>query len=557
MIDYIFAFANQAAAAADAVVGAYVGNPSLCISNLSVTKAGAAVDSNYRMLVGMPAQVPALDSHANLELSLDRDNQNIIFCTTDLNTWAGRRFQTFAGSDHFNLTLTTAPTFKNPWAVNSMWKAKPVNPVLGTTPIPTTGEFAEIAPDAYGAPAFMASASDPPMNVTVQWVADALTADVITIPHWPANVVPATGGDGHCEIYDPTTGLVHSFWVLYGSGTNWHASQYTCIKLVGSGWGTPSKPSGPRAAGISCLGGLMRKWEALGVHQLNHALLIAFGSPNAVANLPQFPATMQDTGSAQGYTAMTGPFHYGTLFMLPSSFDETTLSAPLARVIARTLKTYGGYFADQTAGGFNLYSEIGGLWQNAGTSWNGTVIVDLDTIMHNLRAVTSVGSWQDANGNTFVPKPWADMNLLSMRPPWVDVGGGPIQAGAFNTQTEMFEFPATTGADIHNVATLHPRDDTSVEPWRNWTDKQFYTSPTQGRSYTLTAYGTGTTISASIVVQHGNFAFPPLFGSNGLTPGQSQTFTMPTDAVNNILVEIHAIKTAGPAASIRLELIGN
>ena len=38
--------------------------------------------------------------------------------------------------------------------------------------------------------------------------------DNLTLPRWPGNAVPATGDDGHCDVVDEVTGILHSFWQL-------------------------------------------------------------------------------------------------------------------------------------------------------------------------------------------------------------------------------------------------------------------------------------------------------------------------------------------------------
>jgi hypothetical protein len=209
--------------------------------------------------------------------------------------------------------------------------------------------------------------------------------------------------------------------------------------------------------------------------------------------------------------------------MLPAGFDETALSSPLARAIARTCKTFGCRLVDRSIGAFNFYGELGSTWGDANSSYDGNVVVDLNAILLALRAVVSQDYWIDATGRVFTPTPWAAMNLISMRGPWTDFGGGAVQAGAFSTYTNFFEYPDTTslGVAATNQTVYYARDEGSVEPWRNWgTSNQWYTTPLQNVAYTLSCIGSGTGIIATlkIVASDGTTV---LYNSGNLSPGRS------------------------------------
>jgi hypothetical protein len=554
------------------VVGAYhvssKWRADVCIPNVSVTLSGTLVDSTFRLFIAQPADVSALDSHANLELSMQR-NTVVLSATSDFNTWVARKISpTHFGAFIPETILNFAPSFYRPWASNSPWNLAPVNPVLGTVGISTAGaggtNFAQCANGDFGDQAFYAVASDPPATVHA-YVNDELGPRNVIIPHFPAGAQPSTGSDHHIDIFDSPSNTWYSFWAfqpdLVNVGPlNWTAGNFSIYKGDGTGWGTPSKPQGPRASGVAAIAGMPRTWEQ-NLPMLNHA--VPFGVDlGTVLDKPVFPATSQDVSD---YTYFTGPFHYGTLFMLPSTFNVAALSTPQARAFARTLMKYGGYLVDTTSGppgsnggGFNFYGEIGSLW-GASCNYNGTVCVDLDTMRTALRAVTSVSGWTDCNGNAATPTPWSAMNLLSMRGPWLDnITSGAVTAGVFNTVSNLYEFPDTTGIpQFGNLATYYPRDDTSLQPWNNWVNnKQFFTSPVQGQQYTLSCFGNGSTASVRLAVWHGDFSTAIMY-SNMLTPGQSQTFTMPTDAVNGLLFQVLVLKDPGPAASIRLELVAS
>jgi hypothetical protein len=443
--------------------------------------------------------------------------------------------------------------YLTPFSVNSPWNIKPVSPVLGTRAIqvgPGGVNFPQMA-NTFSDQVFYATASDPPATVNA-YVGDEINQRVVTIPHWPAGAVPATGSDHHMDIYDSTTQILHAFWELVNTGPGtWSAGMYTTYDINGTGWGSPSRPGGPRAAGLSAAAGLLRTWEQNNP-VINHAII--FGCDQSlVANLPIFPSTMQDVN---GYTNFTGPFQYGTLFMLPQSFDASGMNAQ-AQVVVQALKTYGGYLVDTDGinggGGWNFYGEIGSTWGNiAGYTLQSGRNLNLDAIVGSLRAVTSVSGWVDRNNNPVTPTPWNKMQLLSMRGPWADYpSDGPVKAGGFNTVTNFYEFPDTTGIPAFNSRALYyDRDDSSVQPWNNWaTFKQWYLTPTPGALYTLTCVGTN---DAILKVYKSDFS-ANYFDSGVMVPGQSVTFNWPTNVGN--VTEVIVGTSPGPPSKVRLELV--
>ena len=62
-------------------------------------------------------------------------------------------------------------------------------------------------------------------------------------------------------------------------------------------------------------------------------------------------------------------------------------------------------------------------------------------------------------------------------------------------------------------------------------------------------------MTGTIVIFKGDFS-STLFTSSVLSGGQSQVFTMPSDATG-IITQVNLTKVAGPAAGIRLELTKN
>jgi len=144
----------------------------------------------------------------------------------------------------------TYGSYLHPYAASSLWNSRPVNPVFDTFVIPKSTYFPSIGSGAYSTGVFLASSTDGPMTVVAPTSTDATTvgvsdpdsgaSHVITIPHWPAGVLPASGTDGHADIVDPVTQTIHSFWKLKQINGRWTAALYSWSSLSGTGWGDPA-----------------------------------------------------------------------------------------------------------------------------------------------------------------------------------------------------------------------------------------------------------------------------------------------------------------------------
>lgn len=226
---------------------------------------------------------------------------------------------------------------------------------------------------------------------------------------------------------------------------------------------------------------------------------------------------------------------------------------------------YGGYLVDTTGagtGGMGINYEGNSTW--AGMC-NTNPCNDLVTIRNALREVMTQDGWLDANSNSFTPTPWSQMNLLSMRGTWLALGGGalPTNGGLptayFSTVSGNYEFPDTSvtpGAPFTIQTYRNFRNYSALASWQNWTPstQYFYVNPVPGRSYTLTATGTGSGASAYIIVYSGTGYSGALFTSSTLNPGQSQTFTWPATWTSAGSMGMFVTKTAGAAASVGLQL---
>jgi hypothetical protein len=338
-------------------------------------------------------------------------------------------------------------SFRRPFAATSPWNARPDQPVLGEATIPTSLYYPSVSAGSHSTGAFKAKETDPPVTINGVdargiWDPDSEAyKPSITIPRWPAGVVPASGSDGHAEIVDPIAGIVHSFTRLKQVDGRWTATQYAWTALKGRGMGDPAHYfQGARAAGVAPLGGLIRTHEIDDGDTLyRHALAMSL-TYNGLSAAPsyRFPATSADSDAA---TANIGAIPMGSLMMLPADFDAYSLATPALRKIAETLKVHGAYVVDRNYGTpFVIYVESGSNFSLHQGGWNGAAAADLQRLRAALRPLESSTGWIDGDGLAFDPQ--APMNILSMRGYWYRTKG--TQSGVYDTWRQAVVFPPTT-----------------------------------------------------------------------------------------------------------------
>lgn len=340
------------------------------------------------------------------------------------------------------------------FAADSPWNSRPVNPVLGPNQIkkpllnPT---WTPVVDDgAFSLTVYKATRTDTAMTVYgtagTSGVNDPDSGLVrnITIPRWPANVVPATGYDGHADIVDTETGIVHSFYHLRNVNGRWSANMYSWSRADGRGWGDPAHwTQGVRASGVLPSAGLIRRHEvADGKPAYQHALAMSLPSHTLANGVSApayiYPATIADSSA----NTNTGVIPLGALIMLPASFNTSTITNLNLRKVAETLKLYGAYVVDRNYDTpFAINVEIGSNFNLMPSGWDGKVATDLESIRAALRQVSGAASWVDGDGNS--RKAPAAGNILSMRGIWQIPTGG-VGAGAFDTWQQAVVFPYTT-----------------------------------------------------------------------------------------------------------------
>lgn len=433
-------------------------------------------------------------------------------------------------------------TFHKPFAADSLWNSRPVSPILGNFVIPKSDYYPLIGAGKYSLGVFLAKLTDGPTTVyglpgtKGLWDPDAeIHRDSITIPHWPAEASPAEGSDGHADIVDPSTGIVHSFFKLRWQDGRWVAMQYAWTRIDGRGWGNPAHYfQGARAAAVPSMGGLIRKHEVNdGEPIYRHALAVSL-TFNALSAKPAyvFPATSADATAA---STNSGSIPEGTLLMLPESFDTQRIADPALRKVADTLKAYGAYVVDRNVGTpFYIYVEIGAGFNLHRRGWNSVAAAELDRIRLALRPVLSADGWIDGNGRPFVPE--KNLNLLSMRGPWrMQAGTTP---GVYHTWAQAVVFPASSSKTVQvNTSTrlLNP---------------VAWAKPAAGAPIRLTARTSGGGKLRLQIVDASDKSM--IFDSGELEDGDTTTFKWPASGA---VASIYTISGVGQVSSVGGELI--
>lgn len=413
-------------------------------------------------------------------------------------------------------TTTTASasgfgTFDRPFAASSPWNSRPINPVFGTFVIPTSSYYPSISNGAYSTGMFLAKASDGPMTVVgLNGAAGPGNPDTgmttpITLPHWPASAVPATGSDGHADIYDETTGIVHSFWVLKNIGGKWQAAMYAWMPINGSGWGNPAHYyQGARATAVPASAGLIRAKEVDdGLPTYRHALAMSLTYNGLSAKQTYtYPATSSDWNAS---TTNTGQIPQGALMMLPPSYDSSKANPKLKKII-ETLKLYGAYVVDRNTGTpFALYVENGTPFDIFyGKSWDNAAAAELDKIRANLRQVVSAQSWVDGDGKAVSMTPPATINRLSMRGPWARASG--TATADFDSWSQSLKFSPTTTKTVFNNTNVTGLSKVTWATIPPSSTQKFTVTATNGATLRMVVYSGNTVVANSGELGNGGSA---------------------------------------------------
>jgi hypothetical protein len=409
--------------------------------------------------------------------------------------------------------------YLKPFAKNSLWNSKSLNPVFSDFVIPTSDYFPSIHNGQYSTGCFFATESDQPMKIKGTkgqkgvFDADAETYhEELILPHWPADLIPASGGDGHADIFDVATGIIHSFWQLKKVDGEWRATHYGWMPMNGTGWADAAHyHQGARATGLPACAGIIRKHEIGDGEPLYHHALAMSLTINALAANPPyvFPATIADAGVAKN----KGQISEGSLIMLPPEFDVNTIKTPEIKKIAKTLQIYGAYVVDENYGTpYVIYVERGGALDVHKGFWNNTAAEELQYLRKNLRKVTTTSGYEDAEGKVF--KPSINVNILSLRGPWYLESGSALGKYDSYKQSIIFSGGARktlqsneSGRSMHTV---------------------LWAKPKKGERYKLSVKATG---GAQLNLKVLDAATRKLVYETGnLNDGQAVTFEWPIDS---------------------------
>jgi len=428
-----------------------------------------------------------------------------------------------------------------PFAANSPWNSRPMDPVLADTVIPPSKYSPAILANGWSTGVFVGKAGDPSVIVRGRpgskglWDVDAHAFRDVRIPRWPADVKAASESDGHADIVDPVEGMVHSFWQLHQEDGQWTAAQYAWASLRGRGWGDPAHYfQGARATGVPAMAGLIRQHEvADGAPMYRHALALSL-TANALSpdSAYVFPATSADKEASN---INSGKIPQGALLMLPAAFDTSQMSDARIRKIAETLKAYGGYVVDRNDGTpFIVYAEIGSDLNLHSKSWNNAAVADLEKIRLALRQVVSARGWIDGRGRSYIPR--KNLNLISMRGPWKTLEGN--VAGVFDSWTQSVKFPK---ASVRTVQEKQLPSSLTNVAWAR---------PVASKKYQLAAVATG---GAKLRLKISDAATgKQIIDSGELNDAESFTFVWPPGKIGVTLYAISGIeKSANVSAELR------
>lgn len=449
-------------------------------------------------------------------------------------------------------STATAAKYGNylrPYAASSLWNARPTQPVFSTYVIPTSSYFPSIASGTYSTGVFLAAATDKAMTVYGPTTTATTTAGVsdpdsgnsrpITVPRWPANVLPATGADGHADIVDPVTNIVHSFWKLKKINGKWTAALYSWSNIAGSGWANPAHYyQGARAVGIPASAGLIRKHEIKdGKPLYEHALALSL-TYNALSNGVTGPGYVFPATSADGTLGTnSGSIPQGALLMLPPSFDSSTITNPDLKKIVETLKVYGAYVVDRNVGTpFAIYVENDAGFNLMPNGWDNKISANLDLIRANLRQVLSASDWIGGDGKSISAAVAAqkNLNILSMRGPWYKQSG--TANATYDSGSQSLVFDPTTTKSVH------------VNANNTGLTKVIWAVPQPNSQVKLTVAATG---GASLRLQVRDNGVT-IYDSNTLTNGQSQRFKWPSGKATMTVI---ATSGTSGASSVKADLV--
>lgn len=374
-------------------------------------------------------------------------------------------------------------TFLRPFSADSPWNSRPVNPSFYDNEIPASKYYPSITAGEWSTGVFSADKSDPsqvieayPGTAGIYMPDTGGVTEKLVIPHWPKDISPALEGDGHADLVDTDTKIIHSFYKLKRVGGKWHAALYAWSRIDGRGWGDPSHfYQGARAVGVPPMAGLIRSTE-ISDNEPNytHALAMSLTYNALSAEQPYiFPATAADQNASK---SNTGKIPQGALLMLPSNYPiENVKNIHLKKIIA-TLKIYGAYVVDRNVGTpFAIYVEKGSGFKLSPSGWDNDVAEELNRIRQSLRQVKAADKWIAGDGRVINRE--VSMNIMSMRGPWqLTSGAAPAK---YDIYQDALLFDPQPGPKVRQVTSS------------NIISRVTWSAPKPGEIFELRVYARG------------------------------------------------------------------
>ena len=261
------------------------------------------------------------------------------------------------------VSLTTPP-----FSASSSWNTLvPSNATFTKLNWPaSTGYNYSVAWDSYSPSVYVASASDPLVQVSYPpgWGYPGGTVSV----HMPAAANGAAGTDGELIVIDGD--VAYNFWQFNRtSATSATAASFGAENVVtGDGWGSksPFLSAGITAVGASELGGLLVKAET-DDGSIDHALQL-------VVDFKSCQSGFTGSAIAGDGSSSTGIVKEGQLLAIaPGTPMPSGLSA-LGQEVFTAMQKYGAYVVDVAGGATNIRAQanayddatITALWHDMG-----------------------------------------------------------------------------------------------------------------------------------------------------------------------------------------------
>ncbi|WP_199085316.1 hypothetical protein [Bosea sp. ASV33] len=231
----------------------------------------------------------------------------------------------------------------------------------------STGYNYSVAWDGYSPSVYVASASDPLVQVTYPagWGYPGGTISV----HMPAAANGAAGTDGELVVIDGD--IAYNFWQFKRTSTTTASAVSMAYEniVTGDGWGSssPFLAAGITAVGASQLGGLIVQDEVKD-GSIDHALqLVVDGTLVKAGAVGQ--AISSDGGSASGIVKE------GQLLGIPPGTPMPAGLSPLGQQVFKAMQQYGAYVVDVAGGVTNVRAQANAfddatmtqLWHDMGS----------------------------------------------------------------------------------------------------------------------------------------------------------------------------------------------